>query len=257
MRRRKRTPLRSALGLASVALGAAAGPVAAQDRAGVTGAVIPQASSQRPNATMRSLSIGAEVVRNERITTDTGGRAQLMFLDQTAITVGANSEVTIDEFVYNPAQDTGTAAVSVGRGVMRFVGGRLSKSQDATIRTPVATIGIRGAITITEILPNLSTLIVFVFGDRVTIRASNGATRVLTQPGIAIIVTANGVIEDPFFPRPELLDRLLGLLGPSSGSAGPGLPGLDVVGGSPVFPGGIDLPQLRQIIIQSRPTFGY
>ncbi len=257
MRGRKRTPLRSALGLASVAIGAAVVPAAAQERAGVAGAVIPQASSQKPGATMQTLTLGNEVVRNERITTDTAGRAQLMFLDQTAITVGANSEVTIDEFVYNPAQDAGTAAVTVGRGVMRFVGGRLSKGQDAIVRTPAATIGIRGAITITEILPNLSTLIVFVFGDRLTIRATNGATRVLTQPGLAIIVTANGVIEDPYFPSPELLDRLLGLLGPSSGTGSFRLPNIDLQGDPLIPPGGIDLPRLREILIQSRPTFGY
>lgn len=257
MRRRKRFPLRSALGVASVALGAAAGTAAAQERAGVAGAVIPQASSQKPGATQQTLTIGAEVVRNERIATDASGRVQLMFLDQTAVTVGASSEVTIDEFLYNPADDVGSAAVTVGRGVMRFVGGKLTKGRDATLRTPVATIGVRGAIAIVEILPNLSTLVVFVYGDRLSIRSSNGSTRVLTQPGLAIIVSANGVIEDPFFPSPELLDRLLGLLGPRDGSSGAGLPGLRLPGDVLLPTGGIDLPRLREFLIQSRPTFGY
>ena len=258
MRRRKRTPLRSALGLASVALGAAAGatPATAQERAGVAGAVVPLASATKPGAAQQTLTVGAELVRNERIATDVGGRAHLLFLDQTAVTLGPSTEMTIDEFVYNPAQDTGAAAVTVGRGVMRFVGGRLSKQQDATIRTPVATIGVRGAIAITEVLPNLSTLVVFVYGDRLTIRSSTGATRVLTQPGLAIIVAANGTIEDPVFPRPELLDRLLGMLGPPSGRDGPGVPGLAV---PPVYlpPVLIDPPNVRGVLNQSRPTFGY
>ena len=258
MRRRKRTPLRSALGLASVALGAAAGatPATAQERAGVAGAVVPLASATKPGAAQQTLAVGAELVRNERIATDVGGRAHLLFLDQTAVTLGPSTEMTIDEFVYNPAQDTGTAAVTVGRGVMRFVGGRLSKQQDATIRTPVATIGVRGAIVITEILPNLSTLVVFVYGDRLTIRSNTGATRVLTQPGLAIIVAANGTIEDPVFPRPELLDRLLAMLGPPSGRDGPGIPGFTV---PPVAmpPGGYIDPRRAKDAMPGRPTPGY
>ena len=254
-RRRPRT-LRSALGVASLALGAAATPAHAQERAGVAGAVVPTASAQRPGAGSRTLAIGAEVVRNERIATDASGRAQLMFLDQTSVTLGPASELTIDEFVYNPAQGAGTAAVTLGRGVMRFVGGRLSKQQDATIRTSVATIGIRGAIAIAEILPDLSTQIVFVYGNRLSVGSSTGSTRVLTQPGLAIIVGANGTIGDPFFPSAALLDRLLGLLGPPSGSSGPGAPDLRL----PTLyvpPDIINPTGIRQILIQSRPSLGY
>jgi len=259
MRRRKRSRIRSALGLASVAaLGAAAGanPALAQERAGVAGAVVPQASATRPGAAQQTLAVGAELVRNERIATDASGRAHLLFLDQTAVTLGPSTDLTIDEFVYNPAQDVGSASVTVGRGVMRFVGGRLSKQQDATIRTPVATIGVRGAIAITEVLPNLSTLVLFVYGDRLSIRSSTGATRVLTQPGLAIVVAANGEIGNPVFPRPEELDRLLVLLGPPSGRDGPGVPGFTV---PPVAmpPGGYIDPRRPGTSMPGRPTPGY
>jgi len=66
-------------------------PALAQDRVGITGAVNPEARSAPPGAPPRTLVVGTDVVFNERITTEDGGQAQIVFLDRSAFTVGPNS----------------------------------------------------------------------------------------------------------------------------------------------------------------------
>src|SRR4051794_26986525 len=95
----------------------------AQQRVGINSAVNPDATGTPPGATARRLVIGQEVVFNERITTTTGGQTQLLFLDESSMTIGPNSDLTIDEFVYNPNNGAGRMALSSARGVLRFVGG--------------------------------------------------------------------------------------------------------------------------------------
>jgi len=61
--------------------------------------------------------------------------------------IGPNSDLVIDRFVYDPATGTGQLAMTATKGVMRYVGGRLSKLENAvTIHTSTATIGVRGGI---------------------------------------------------------------------------------------------------------------
>jgi hypothetical protein len=54
--------------------------------------------------------------------------------------------MVLDELIYDSETNEGTSAISVVQGVFSFVSGAIAKSgPDAmTIRTPVATIGIRG-----------------------------------------------------------------------------------------------------------------
>ncbi len=53
--------------------------------------------------------------------------------------------MVMDEIVYDPSAQTGTAAISIVKGVFSFVSGEIAKTgADAmTLRTPVATLGVR------------------------------------------------------------------------------------------------------------------
>jgi hypothetical protein len=53
--------------------------------------------------------------------------------------------VVIDEFVYDPATNKGNIAATLTQGSFRYIGGKLSKQGNATLKTPVATLGIRGS----------------------------------------------------------------------------------------------------------------
>ena len=88
---------RSARLLAGAALCALAfQAAAATEKVGVSSAVNPATSSVPPDAPMRTLYLGADIVFNERIVTEGAGQAQILFLDQSAFTVGPDSDVVID-----------------------------------------------------------------------------------------------------------------------------------------------------------------
>ena len=86
--------------IASVLLGLAGLGIA--QTVGVTGAVNPNASGTPPGTTVRALGMGSDVVFNERIATEATGQADILFVDRSALTVGPNSDLVIDEFVYSP-----------------------------------------------------------------------------------------------------------------------------------------------------------
>src|ERR1700685_2376112 len=96
-------------GLSIVVLAGAGLPALAQ-QVGVSSAVNPDANGTPPGAASRQLVIGQEVVHDERINTSTGGQAQLLFLDESAMTVAPNSDITIDNFVYDPDSGKGQLA---------------------------------------------------------------------------------------------------------------------------------------------------
>jgi len=169
-------PLMLGMGLATPA------PAIAQQRIGVSSAVNPEATGIAPSAAPRTLLVGQDIVYNERITTTAEGQTQILFVDQSAMTVGPNSDMVIDVFVYDPAAGTGKLAANLTRGVFRFVGGRLSKQENAvTIHTPTATIGIRGGVMLVN-LAGGKLDVIFVYGNGVTVTGLNGVAQTIT-PG--------------------------------------------------------------------------
>ena len=76
----------------------------------------------------------------------TSGSTQVIFIDKTTLSVGPNSNILIDEFVYNPNAGSGRMTVTLTKGAMRMVGGNVTHTQGATIKTPLAAIGVRGGV---------------------------------------------------------------------------------------------------------------
>ena len=74
------------------------------------------------------LRIGIDVQANELITTSANDRAHLVFLDGTSLTVGPNARLTIDKFVFDPNTKKGELAINASKGVLRLVGGKISKT---------------------------------------------------------------------------------------------------------------------------------
>lgn len=96
----------------------------------------------------------ADVIRTSRST------AKVRFLDNTELSIGEQSSVEIDRFVYDPESAGGGSgakmALRVAIGTARFVTGQIGKAkpQDVDIKTPTATVGIRGtdfSMTVDEI----------------------------------------------------------------------------------------------------------
>src|SRR5439155_11111305 len=106
----------------------------------------------------------------EHITTTANGQTQLLFLDESSMSIGPNSDLTIDQFVYDPRSGTGKLAMSATRGLLRYVGGKLSKQDEAvTLRTSTATLAVRGGAFIVNVQPGGRTDAAFIYGKGLTI----------------------------------------------------------------------------------------
>jgi hypothetical protein len=194
---------------ACLALGASGGAAAAT--VGNVGAVNPAAHGAPPGQAAKALSLGAPIVDRERVDTTGEGTAQIVFLDRSTLSIGRSSSVTIDRFVYSGDANGGTQAVSAAKGVLRFVGGGVSHQGGASVRTPTATIGVRGGSALLAISePDCGTLIVDQYGV-LTISTSDGA-RTLSRPGYGVCVGKSGAISDPFRVSCDVVARLLGQL---------------------------------------------
>jgi FecR protein len=120
---------------------AAAGDLSRAQEVGTASAVNPAAT-----ANLRTISIGSSIEHKERIRTTSAGSVQLLFVDKTSMTIGPNSDLVIDEYVYDPNAGTGRLAATLGKGALRFVGGQVSHTGDAEIKTANSVIGIRGGV---------------------------------------------------------------------------------------------------------------
>ena len=71
---------------------------------------------------------------------------QVLLVDGSTFTVGPGSDLVIDKFVYDPKTGTGQIAASFSKGVMRFVGGKISKQDNAVyINTPAGALACAAA----------------------------------------------------------------------------------------------------------------
>lgn len=180
---------------------------ASAERVGVTTAVNQDARANVAGKGVKTVALGDEVIHNQVIDTDDRGLVQILLADGTAFTVGPNSSLTIDSFVYDPAAGTAKVSASLSKGFMRFIGGRTSKTAGgATVRTPIGTAGIRGAVVDIDLgaigqrlgkarsrkdrnagqggnPPHVS----LIFGNEVILTA-NGASNRLFRPGYSVVV---------------------------------------------------------------------
>jgi hypothetical protein len=130
----------------SLGLAASTGPAEA-DKVGVAAAVNPDAFSSLSGSPQTQLKIGKSIFFNERINTTTNGLVQVLLVDGSTFTVGPGSDLVIDKFVYDAKKGTGQIAASMTKGVMRFVGGKISKNDDAVkVNTPAGALAIRGGM---------------------------------------------------------------------------------------------------------------
>jgi hypothetical protein len=91
-------------------------------------------------------AVGTPIRRKDMVETGAGAALGLSFKDNTAISLGPNSRLSIDEFVFAPAEESYSFAAKIARGTMYFVSGAIARlaPEKVQVSTPVGTIGIRG-----------------------------------------------------------------------------------------------------------------
>src|SRR6266567_1876976 len=206
---------------AGLLLTVGASALLAQERVGVSSAVNPEATGVLPGTAPRRLVIGQDIIFNEHITTGAAGQTQLLFLDESSMSIGPNSDLTIDQFVYDPKTGTGKLAMSATRGLLRYVGGKLSKQSDAvTLRTATATLAVRGGAFIAQVGADGTTGAIFLYGKGLTVTGRAGGSQTLKRPGFQILVHPDGVPRPPTPLPPGVLALFIQQLDGRSGSTG-------------------------------------
>lgn len=160
---------------------------------GVAAAVNNQVDGLSGSSTRR-LAAGSSVFANERVRTGDASTAQLLFLDKTTVSIGPKAELTLDKFVFDPNRGRGQVVLDVLRGSVRFATGSQNPS-NYSIKTPVATIGIRGSIVHISALP--SQTFFGVAEGAAQIKLLNGQVITLLA-GWAVIVDKFGNVQGPF-----------------------------------------------------------
>jgi len=91
-------------------------------------------------------TVGMRVATADIVRTGVGASVGITMIDDTLLSAGPNSMLTLDRLDYEPSTRAGRLDASLGTGTLAVVSGRIAKqSPDAmTVRTPFAVLGVRG-----------------------------------------------------------------------------------------------------------------
>ena len=114
------------------------------------------------------------------------GRLAIQFLDDSVVKLTEHSKLVIDEFIYDPDPAKSKLALNMASGTARFITGKLGliNKENISIKTPTASIGIRGTdftATVDELGRSLIILLPNADGT------SSGEITVTTAMGVEIL----------------------------------------------------------------------
>ena len=151
------------------------------------------------NQKNEKLITGSKIYFGDTIIVSEQSNAQILLLDETALTIGEKSELTIDDFVYDPKTKVGKIVSNIKLGTVRIITGEISKQNpdNLNIKVPTGSIGARGTefAVLTE-SNNKSTIVLLGPGKNNTLGMIPGVLKVsdgfnsvdLTQPGFQSVV---------------------------------------------------------------------
>ena len=163
---------------------------------GVVGAAIGEIKNQNNE----SLVDGSKIFFGDTIISKEKSNAQILFLDQTVLTLGEDTELTIDEFIYDPKSHEGSFVSNVKSGTVKFITGQISKQNpdNLEVKVPSGVLGARGTefIVLSE-NENKSTVVLLGPGPENTLGMipgnlilSDGINSInITNPGYEAMVT--------------------------------------------------------------------
>ena len=106
------------------------------------------------NQNNEKLITGSKIYFGDTIVVKAQSNAQILLLDETALTVGEKSEITIDEFIYDPQSKVGKIVSNIKIGTVKIITGEISKKNpdNLEVNVPTGSVGARGTefVVVTE-----------------------------------------------------------------------------------------------------------
>lgn len=145
-------------------------------------------------------SLGASLEEKDNILTQDNAKLQIIFKDETIVSIGKNSNFSISEYLFEDNQ-TPIAKFSMLKGAMRTITGHIADiaPQKFNVMTKTATIGIRGTNFSLVVGEDGSYQAYCTYG---TISVTISGIEHLVQQGYFITISPNGkVIINSFTPK--------------------------------------------------------
>ena len=98
---------------------------------------------------------GTPVHQGALLKTGKNGSLGIMFQDNTRISIGPDTEVVIDDYLYAPAKGDLKLGASITKGTLHYVSGVIAKlkPEAVSVKTPTGTIGVRGTRFVAKVEP--------------------------------------------------------------------------------------------------------
>ncbi|MGD0293873.1 MAG: FecR family protein [Terracidiphilus sp.] len=140
------------------------------------------------------ITSGMTVSLYDNIITGPNGHMQIQLLDETVFTIGPESDMVLDEFVYDPNTSAGVVTARITKGIFRFVTGKVARKDPAHMKVnlPVGTIGVRGTDLSLKYEPGAEGYIKLARGE-LEITPISGASFFM-EPGQEAVIRADGTI---------------------------------------------------------------
>tara|TARA_R100000544_G_C2226131_1_gene60825 strand:- start:364 stop:1494 length:1131 start_codon:yes stop_codon:yes gene_type:complete len=121
---------------------------------------------------------------DEAVTTE--GRMAIRFLDDSQVKLTEHSQLTIDEYIFDPDPSKSKMALTFGLGTARFITGTFNRidKQNIKLKTPTANIAIRGT-DFTATVDELGRSLIILLPD--SLGLSSGEIEVVTATGRVLL----------------------------------------------------------------------
>ena len=177
---------------------------------GVVLAVKGAVTAEKKGGKSRTLALTSKVYSGDVIKTGKRGRIQIIFNDDTTMSIGRNATMKIEKYRYDQKGNDGVAEMSVSKGSFRLVSGQIAKMGKDRIKvnTPTATAGVRGTMGVGEVGPKKGLVIVFVGGKSIRVSNKKGAVE-LTKPKQGTKVLPNAAPQPAMMFSKDFLTALM------------------------------------------------
>lgn len=92
------------------------------------------------------VSVGLPVYQGSVIATGKASSLGVTFRDGTVLALGAETHLTVEDYLYNPNQNQYAFGAQLAKGTLNYISGAIAKHrpQAVQVKTPTAVIGVRG-----------------------------------------------------------------------------------------------------------------
>jgi len=160
----------------------------------------------------RSAGIGDPIYLNDEIATGPDTNLQILLKDQTVFTIGPDSSIIFDEFVYDPADaETSSLSATITKGTFKFISGKIAsqKPDNVALNLPNATASIRGTTVAGRVKNNGDSDVILLSGAiAVSSDVSPEPVDIFTS-GWGTSISDIGAIEAPFPVPEDILNDIL------------------------------------------------